>query len=204
MHTRIIVGSNMAMENEIKGLEEQKENLVEQIRRIRDEAVLILAEDLTLFPERELRRRFVTNRAFAEALDEKTIKAIKQEARAKGAWASKKAITMMQEDERWLAGVRFEGAGKSFAENSVLWEPTQVACEMVTQMLVSFGFPDADTPVEYKMPTWFIKGKYLPSLAEKYWATIAELKEVNQRMQEGIEALQREALAKKWDSVKPD
>jgi len=194
----------MTLESEIKALEEQKENLIKRVRKIKDEVVPILAEDLALFPERELRRRFLNNKRFAESLDENTIRAIKKEALEKGASISKKVIALMQEEDRWLAGVRFEGIGKSFAENTVLWEPTQMACDVVKELLVSFGFPDADSPVEYKMPTWFIKGKYLPSFAEKYWATIAELKEVSQRIQESTEALGREALAKKWDSVKPD
>lgn len=201
-HIKTIVGNDMTLDNEIKALEERRNNLIKQIRRIKDEALPIIAEDLTLFPERELRRRFLNNRGFAESLDEDTIRAIKKEAREKGALISPKVISSMQEDERWLAGVRFEGPGKSFAENAVLWEPTSLACEVVKELLVTFRFPDAETAVEYKMPTWFIKGKYLPSLAEKYWALIAEMKEVDQRLQEGKEALRRETLAKKWDSIK--
>ena len=92
----------MTLESEIKALEEQKENLIKRVRKIKDEVIPILAEDLALFPERELRRRFLNNKRFAESLDENTIRAIKKEALEKGASTSKKVIALMQEEDRWL------------------------------------------------------------------------------------------------------
>ena len=100
-----------------------------------------------------------------------------------------------------MAGLECDGPGKSFAENQKLWAPTTAAAELVREILSAYGFPDTAPSPEYRMPTWFINGKYLPGIAEKYWGLIAEIREIRVRIREVERDSQRETLRKRWDSI---
>lgn len=187
---------------ELKELRQREERALQTIARLKEEILPVLGEDLLRYPEREVRRRFVTSPDFAESLDDETIAAIKRDLARRAPQVRDRIIHAMSEEDRWLCGVEFEGPGRSLAENPKLWEPTSLAVDLVREVLTAYGFPGhEDFPREYKMPTWFILGKYLPGLAEKYWAAIAELREVRARIREVEEGMVRERLERRWDTV---
>ncbi|NOZ01388.1 MAG: hypothetical protein GXP54_05805 [Deltaproteobacteria bacterium] len=139
---------------------------------------------------------------FAESLDDSTLSKLKAELLERSIPMRDRVMEQLSEDERWLAGLDFDGPGKSFAENERLWAPTVAAVELAREVLNAYGFPESpQAPADYRMPTWFINGKYLPGLAEKYWGLIAEVRDIRTRIREVEENSQREALRKRWDSI---
>lgn len=193
---------NSRNEAEIKEMRAREARAIQTILKLKAEIMPVLAEDIGKFPEREVRKRFVANPEFAKVLDDATVASIKGVIARQVPEIRDRVIRAMEEEERWLCGIDYHGPGKSLAENERLWEPTREVVEFVCKVLRDFGFPNPDEyPTEYKMPTWFIGGKYLPGLAEKYWACIAEVREARERIRELELAMLREDLGRRWDSV---
>lgn len=190
----------MRGEDELKELRSREARAIQTISKLKAEILPILADDLARFPEREVRRRFVSSPEFAETLDDEAIAMLKAEVSGRAASVRDRIVALMDEDDRWLAGVDCSGPGKSLAENERLWEPTRLAVDLVREVLTTHGFPRPEEyPTEYRMPTWFIGGKYLPGLAEKYWASVAEVREARARIREIEEGLVRAGLGRRWD-----
>lgn len=192
----------MRTEDEVKDLRAREARALQSVVKLKAEVLPILAVDLARYPEREVRKRFVSNPEFADTLDDASIARLKAEISKRALEMRDRVVALMDDDERWLAGVDFAGPGKSFAENPRLWDPTGLAVDLVRQLLTDYGFPKPEEyPTEYRMPTWFIEGKYLPGLAEKYWACMNEVREVRQRIREVEEGLVRNSLGRRWDRV---
>ena len=188
---------------EIKELRGEEQRLLNAIAKLRKEALAALQEDMPKFPEREVKRRFLAAKDFARELPREKIAEIKKTLRERAAPLANEVLAEMEDETRWLAGLEhLDSAGKSLADNPKLWEPTARLAEFVRTVLEAYGFPNAnDPPVEYKMPPYFIKGKYLPSLAEKYWGLLRELADVRARLEDLQEYKTKEELARKWEEA---
>jgi hypothetical protein len=162
----------------------------------------ILAEDFVEFPAYEVRRRFVSAPGFAARMSDDDIARLKTMLAERSAQVRDAVVAAMEDAEVWLAGAGFEGTGKSLAENPRLWSLTVPVADLVREVLAAFGFPEEAEPIEYRMPMRFIHKKYLPGLAEKYWALVADLREAVARVREAEDGRVRETLAKRWDGVK--
>jgi hypothetical protein len=161
----------------------------------------ILGEDFVEFPAYEIRRRFVSAPDFAAGLPDEAIGRLKSMLAARSLEVRDAVLAALADPEVWLAGVDSEGPGKSLAENGRLWALTVPVADLVREVLAAFGFPAGDEPIEYRMPMRFIHKKFLPGLAEKYWAAVADLREARARVQEAEEGRVREALGKRWDRM---
>ncbi len=161
----------------------------------------VLAEDFVEYPAYEVRRRFVSAPDFAAALADGDIARLKAMLAARSAEARDAVLAAMADPDAWLAGVDCPGPGKSLAENERLWAMTSPIADLVREVLAAFGFPADDEPIEYRMPMRFIHKKYLPGLAEKYWALVADLREATARVREAEEGQVRETLGKRWDRM---
>jgi hypothetical protein len=161
----------------------------------------ILGEDFVEFPAYEIRRRFVSAPDFAAGLPDEAIARLKSMLAARSLEMRDAVLAALADPEVWLAGVDCEGPGKSLAENGRLWALTVPVADLVREVLAAFGFPAGDQPIEYRMPMRFIHKKFLPGLAEKYWAAVADLREARARVQDAEEGRVREALGKRWDRM---
>lgn len=192
----------MRGEAEVKDLRAREARAVQSLLKLKAEILPILADDLARFPEREIRKRFVSSPEFAETLDDASVARLKAEVSRRSLAMRGRVVALLDEDDRWLAGVDCAGPGKSLAENERLWEPTAAAVDLVRELLTAYGFPKPEEyPTDYRMPTWFIGGKYLPGLAEKYWACVAEVREARARIREVEEGLVRSGLGRRWDRI---
>jgi len=192
----------MKADDELKELKDRESRARTAILKLASEVRPILLDDIAKFPAREVKRRFVANPEFAEGLDDRTIAALKVEVTALGETLRAKTCSALEQPDPWLAGVDVEATGKSFVDNAQLWSPMVEVASAVQEILVRHDFPDVKTdPADYHMPTWFINGKYLPGLAEKYWHLMAELRDLRIRIQEIEQARIRDSLAKRWDNV---
>ena len=192
----------MKADDELKELKDRESRAQAAILKLGSEVRTILLDDIAKFPSREVKRRFVANPEFAQNLDDKTIATLKSELATLGDDLRSKTGAFLERPEPWLAGINVEAIGKSFVDNAELWSPMVKAAAAVQEVLVRHNFPDIETdPADYRMPTWFINGKYLPGLAEKYWHLMMELRDLRTRIQEIEQGRIRDSLAKRWDNI---
>jgi hypothetical protein len=192
----------MKNDEDLKEARAQEGRARQAILKLAAEVREALAEDFLEFPSWEVRRRFVSDPAYAAAMKDEDIARLKEAVKARALAARDRVLADLEQPEPWLAGAQMEGnPGKSLAENPALWACTAPVAEAVRAVLVEFAFPGADAPVEYRMPMRFIRKKYMPGLAEKYWALVADLREARARIRECEEGLVKEALGKRWDKL---
>lgn len=192
----------MRTDEDLKEARAQEARALAAIARLAAEVREVLAEDFVEFPAFEVRRRFVSDAAFAATLSDEDVARLKAAVRARAEAARDRVLADLEDPEVWVAGVDTDvQAGKSLQENARLWALTAPVAAVVGQVLAEFGFPGAGEPVEYRMPMRFIHKKYLPGLAEKYWALVADLRDARSRVREVEDGRVRETLAKRWDRL---
>lgn len=192
----------MKVDDELKELRERESRARAAILKLASEVRTVLIDDIARYPVREVKRRFVANPAFAQEVDDEVVARLKSELATLGETLRAQASAALEPPDLWIAGIDIAAEGKTFAENTALWQPMMDVAAAVQEVLVRYRFPDAETdPADYRMPTWFINGKYLPGLAEKYWHLMAELRDLRTRIDEIEQSRIRDNLAKRWDKL---
>jgi sugar-specific transcriptional regulator TrmB len=187
---------------EIDELEKEIESVKARILKYSREVLQILDDDLKKFVEREIKKQFLRFPFFSESLSKDQIKAIKEEIKQKTQPVVERIIDAMKNQDLWLKGLEYEKGEKSLMENHDLWTRVSPVEELTMEMLRKYKFPESENiKIEYKQPTWFISSKFLPGIAEKYWKSIKEIKEILAKIEELKADRIKETLSKKWDDV---
>jgi len=194
-----------AADEHIAELREQERLIRERTVAIAKETIEVLAIDLPLFVEREVKRAFVADPDFAERLDDDAVRAIKDDIRDRATATAAAVVASLQEWDLWLGGyARVEGA-KTFEDYPELWDRVCAIGQPAQEILAAHGFPGAKEAAEairYRQPKWFINGRLLTTLAEKYWRSMGELASVRAELEALDLQHRREALKQRWDAVR--
>ena len=163
----------------------------------------VLAADLKAFPGREAKKRFLEGGAFSSALDATVLSAFKIEIDGVGSGLVKSVIEDLGNDSVWLevSGDLPDTDKRSLEWNPVVFQSLQRVADATSEVLRKHGFPSDSCLVDYKTPTWFIDGLYLPGLIENYWKGMAELRAAQNQAEEvtRVEAVQH--LADRWEDA---
>lgn len=167
------------------------------------DARAVFAADLPQFVLRELKKAFVASPAFAEGWTDEQIRALKQEAQAKGKEVADQIGEALADDDLWMRGAQHVEGARSLEDHPELWAKLTPICDLARELMVAHGFPGAaDAKLQYKQPAWFISGKLMTTVAEKYWRKMVELVALERELEELDGAQRREALKRRWDSIR--
>ncbi len=160
----------------------------------------LLGEDLTLYPEREIRRRFLDSAA-ADALTPEDVRSLRARAQALGASFASLVAGELAGTEPWLAltavpasdyeatlernvasflpaGLELplgEACRKDLRSVAEVWSRVAAIDREVEALAAAFGLPaDSRTPPGYTPPARFISHAHLPTLVERYHRDVAE------------------------------
>lgn len=160
----------------------------------------VLSEDLTLYPEREIRRRFLDSPA-ADALTDEQLRSLRARAQALGASFASLVAGELAAFEPWLAlsevapadyeaaleravasflpaGLELplgEACRKDLRSVPEVWTRVAAIDREVEALAAAFGLPpDSRTPPGYTPPARFISHAHLPTLVERYHRDVAE------------------------------
>jgi hypothetical protein len=186
-----------------ESVEEQTEAIHEKIRHTAKEIRALLRDDLPEFVAREIKARFLEASEFASKLDEAQVKALKESAALAGAEAAETVDAALEPLDPWLAGMQVDTSRKHLADNPELWARVTQVNEIVEKLMESQGFPrsGATYGVSYREPARFIHGRYLPTLAERYWKLLGELQRVQEQASAQQQARSRAELLRRWDEA---
>lgn len=191
----------MEINEEIKELQNQIGFIKEKIMKTANEVKEALRQDLPLFVNREIKKHFVNNPEFARSLSDEEIKKIKQRINSITPAVVEKILVDIDSENLWMKGLEITSEGKSFMENHELWKVTSPIEELTKKIMKEFNFLGCTEEITYKAPSWFIGKYYLPSLAEKYWKHINEIKEIQRKIEELKKEKERNELSKRWNGI---
>lgn len=184
--------------------EAQIEAIHDRIRRNAEDIRALLRDDLPAFVVREIKTRFVEQSELATRMTDAQVKAMKEATARAGAALAAQVDASLEPLEAWLSGVDAEDGGRHLEQNPDLWgRVARPTVEAVEELLHAHGFPRPPEGygVTYKEPARFISGRYLPTLAERYWKLIGELRRIQEQAAAQVKARSRSELARRWEDA---
>ena len=141
----------------------------------------------------------MNNPQFAATISDETLHALKDDVRNFGLEGRDKIISDLGDEGLWFPDSVPEESRHSIAHNTALWAAVSGVCSVVVELRNKYGFPESETPIQYKPPTWFIGRRYLPTLSEKYWKLVGELLEVESQAASVINEASKSELSQRWE-----
>ncbi|MBI3726441.1 hypothetical protein HY251_21165, partial [bacterium] len=72
----------------------------------------------------------------------------------------------------------------------------------LAEVLARHGFPDAESAKDsWKLPSYFVAGRFMKSLVESYWRNLSELVELTKLIDESSSRERKDRLSGKWDKA---
>jgi len=179
--------------------EKTRQHLVEIVTEIRN----VLSVDLRAFPIRAAKKRYLALPEFAATMTAEKLGELKS---ALGSAAEERTtliIGALEDEMIWVENVTPPGnkPPKTLRDNRSVTEALNGIAEVTHDILKDFGFPAALLDIHYDPPTWFIDGKYLPGLIEKYWKTLAVLRQQSREHKRAQHEHDVQVLAGRWEDA---
>jgi len=190
---------------ELPDLDEQEARLRHHLESAVADLIAVFEADATIFMEREFRKRFEANLAFAETLSEDDILAAMDQIESEGSAAGKRVAEELSGDmDFWFGPDVPHSEGKSLEAHSALGERLQSIASATGDLLASLKVP-SDGPAGYEItyapPAYFVNGKYAPGLAESFWKYLAQLGEVREARRQQDVGRRRAVQRHRWDLI---
>lgn len=177
-----------------------------ELRRVRFKQVIsdirgLLHEDLRNFINRETKRAFLGQAVVSKGFDRARVGALKR-ASAELAQATADRIVAELEDEAlWLP----ESLPASVDKRSIdgvpgAWAKVTEVDVALAELLGGYGFDLAEV-TKYHVPAFFVKGLYMPSLAEHFWRLLTEIHELEGQKVQRLDEEVRSELQSLWDEA---
>ena len=189
--------------------------------------VSLVREDMSLYPEREIRRRFIDSRV-ADSLTKERVAALRGRAKGLGASLASLIEGELAAPEPWLAlaavpaadyertleeaVASFIPAGldlplgdacrKDLRSVPTVWSHIAVVDREVEALAAAFGLPaDSRTPAGYTPPARFISHAHLPTLVERYHRHMEEYVRLGSAVRASDSETLRKARVEKWNTA---
>ena len=171
-----------------------------RFKQVINDIRMVLEEDLPLFVARETKRAFLAMPSVAEGLGQEQVRALKQRSVEVGQAVAREISEALAEEARWHAPTQVPPNTRDISAAAPVWEVVTRIETALQRLLGEFGLADAE-PVRYKAPAYFVKGLYLPGLAEHYWRLIHEVQELTEQQRQIVTDAIKVRLEAVWDEA---
>lgn len=175
-------------------------------RRLRETAEAItklLCEDISQYPERELRRRFVDSDA-ADQLSDADLAELRQAARQLGKQMAQRLERELAWPGPWTLSVAESAADAENARHSLrdlplVWGPVATVDALVEQIASQFRLiADDRQPAGYAPPARFIGRAHLPALTDQLFKQLREAEHLRGQVDTESADLRRRRRGERW------
>lgn len=175
------------------------------LRKVRFQQVItdirtVLKADVEAFVHRETKKAFLANPNVAASMETDKVSALKKRSVELGKSLAARIDTETADPALWTAPQAEPANPRDITEISDVWAKLQAVEKDLHAFLGEFGIAGAEAPA-YKVPAYFVAGLYMPSLAEHYWRTVQETRELEEQRDKLEETLVRDKLLAKWDEA---
>ncbi|MCA9515201.1 MAG: hypothetical protein KC635_09685 [Myxococcales bacterium] len=170
-----------------------------RFKQVTGEIRTVLREDIALFVPREVKKAFLASTSAAEAMDKSKVAKLKEKANELAHDLAARVDSALADDAIWATGGEVPKNKNDISGQAAVWEKVQPVERDVQALLDEFGL--GAEPVHYKAPAYFVKGLYLPSLAEHYWRLVQEVHDLEAQKAHIVDSTTRAKLESKWDDA---
>lgn len=176
--------------------------LEDRLRRDVSDMLAVLEVDLPAFVRRTARRAF-TESAQADQMSPAEVRALKVEAEALATRAGKELLESLRDPRAWAwPGPEAPPAsGADLEAHPGVAPALQGVADQVHALLQRHGVATPAGACRYRPPTWFVAGRFMKSLIEGWWRTLALHWEVQERVQQAARGDERQRREARWDGA---
>jgi hypothetical protein len=174
----------------------------EKLRHDVREMLEVLRADVPSFFVREAKRRFVASPELAERFTDAQVAKIKKDVQAAGDQAALELTRALEPASAWA----WDARAPLPERHDTLDAHPRVSAALariggaLAEVLAKSGFPDAESARDsYKLPSYFVAGRFMKSLVESYWRNLQEQVELARLIDESQNRERRERSSLKWD-----
>lgn len=183
----------------VEELDAQIELRKNRFKQVTAEIRAVLREDIALFVPREVKKAFLASPSAAQAMTKAKVAELKEKSSALAAALAAKVDAALSDDAVWTTSAEVPKNKNDISAQTAVWERVQPVETDLQALLDTFGL--GSDPVRYKAPAYFVKGLYLPSLAEHYWRLVQEVQELEGQKTQIVDDATRAELESKWDDA---
>jgi len=183
---------------------ERRSVVEEKLRHDVREMLEVLKADIPVFFAREAKKRFVAAPELADRLSKEQVAKLKKDLQAAGEKTAAEVVRALEDPKAWAwePGTPLPENPKTLEPNPRVSAIIARAGQGLAQALSQSGFPDTEGVREsYKLPSYFIAGRFMKQLVESYWRNLQEVVELGRLIDESSTRERREKLTKKWDEA---
>jgi len=167
------------------------------------EMVEVLRVDVPKFFEREVKRRFAAWPE-AERLTDEAVKKLKQDTASAGEHVAAELATELTPLAAWAWDPQrpFPEDPKGLEANPRVATVLRSIGDELAALLERHGLPEHETAKDsYKLPSYFVAGRFMKSLVESYWRGLLEYVELSRLIEEVGSRERRERQQARWDGA---
>jgi len=184
----------------VEELEAQIELRKTRFKQVIADIRAVLEEDLALFFARETKRAFLAKPAVSDRLSAAQVKDLKRRASEDGQAMARSISTALADESLWQGVAKVPDNVRDIRAAGPVWAEVARVESAIQELLDGYGLADAE-PVRYKIPSYFVKGFYMPGLAEHYWRLIHEVQELGEQRRNIESDAIKARLETKWDDA---
>ena len=183
---------------------ERRTTVEEKIRHDVREMLEVFRADVPAFFQREARKRFVAHTDWAERLDDAKLAQLKRDVAAAAERAASEVVRALEPWELWAWDPRtpFPDSPRTLDPNPRVAAVLARIGASLAEVLERHGVPESESAKDaYKLPSYFVAGRFMKSLVESYWRNLQELVDLSKLIDESSHRDRRERSATRWDKA---
>lgn len=183
---------------------ERRTTVEEKARHDVREMIEVLRADVPAFFQREARKRFVAHADWAERLDDAKLAKLKKDVHAAAEQTAADVARALEPWDLWAWDPRapLPDSPRALDVHPRVAPVLARIGAGLADVLARHGVPESETARDsYKLPTYFVAGRFMKSLVESYWRNVQELVELGKLIDESSNRDRRERSAARWDKA---
>jgi len=184
----------------VEELDAQIELRKKRFKQVTDDIRAVLREDLPAFVLREVKKAFLTHVEVASKMSKEDVAELKVRAASVAREIVASVDEALGDSALWLAPAEVPKNQRDISGATRVWAEVRRVEAALAELLDAYGLRGSETPL-YKAPAYFVKGNYLPSLAEHYWRLVHEVQELEAQKGRIASDATRADLEAKWEEA---
>lgn len=182
-------------------IDSQIELRKEQLAKVIDDIASLMQRDAVNFVPRAAKEAFLSLGETAQQWSDEELKKLKAAAVEQGQHLGDEVYQSLKNVEIWLKQNIIEGQNKiKLKDLDGIWAKVESQTKNATTKVLKTFKLDQFIP-DYREPSYFVDGKYLPSLLENGTRLIKEIRGLIQDKANQHSSTIREKLAERWDKL---